>query len=286
MSILSAVSSSATATGIRAVISGVEKVGKTTFAVSAPRTLLVPLEAGYAGVVVQKTPMLEAYAHIIMLLDEITASCAAGQFGYKTIVFDSATALERLIHTSVLQSDPGYAAGAAGNKKAMTMESALGGYGRAYQYANELMDVFLKRCDILAERYAINIVLTCHVFAAKIVDPTVGEYDSWDLLLHSPKNQKTYGKRETVTQWADLVAFIHEPMFIVEASGGSKMSKGISANKGRVMAVMRTPSYVAGNRFRLTADIPLPVPAPNVHGWNNLAHAIYQSCGVDFFNRD
>ena len=276
MSILAAISSSQTKTGIRIVLSGVEKVGKTTLATNAPRPLLIPLETGYSGVIVNKVPMLEHYAHVMQLLDEIGQACAAGQFAYQSLVFDSATALERLIHTAVLATDPAYA---AGNKKGVTMESALGGYGKAYQVANQYFDEFLKKCDMLAVHFAINIVVTCHVFAAKIVDPTVGEYDSWDLLLHSPKNQKTYGKREMITQWADIVGFLHEPLFVIE---GDKMNKGVSANKGRVLSVSRTPAYVAGNRFGMITDIPLP----QKDGWNHLAHNIHQCSGVDAFNRD
>lgn len=276
MSILSAVTSSLAPVGIRAVIAGVEKIGKTTFASSAPRPLLVPLETGFSGINIQKTPMLEHFSHVMQLLEEIDVTCTAKQFHYKTLVFDSATALERLIHEATLHSDPTFA---VGNKKAMTMESALGGYGRAYTYANQLFDGFLKKCDKLAVNHNVNIVLTCHVFAAKIMDPTVGEYDSWDMLLHSPKNQKTYGKREMVTQWADVVGLIHDPIYLVE---GEKLSRGVSANKGRVLSVVRTPAYVAGNRYGMTTDIPLP----KEKGWNHLAHAIYQSSGVDVYNRD
>ena len=276
MSILSAVSSSVSKAGVRVVLAGLEKVGKTTLAVNAPRALLIPLEAGYSGVVVNKVPMLEHFAYVHQLLDEIIEQCAARTFPYQSLVFDSGTALERLIHSATLQSDPAFV---AGNKKAMTMESALGGFGRAYTHANQMFDDFLKKCDILADRYAINIVITCHVFSAKVIDPTVGEYDCWDLLLHSPKNQKTYGKREMITQWADVVGFLHEPIFIIE---GEKMNKGISANKGRILSTVRTPSYVAGNRFGVTADIPIPKEG----GWNHLAHAIHTNSGVDVFNRD
>lgn len=283
MSILASVTNSAqTRSGMRVVISGVEKVGKTTLATNAPRALLIPLETGYSGVVVNKVPMLEHYAHVMQLLDEIGQACAAGRAGtaepfpYRSLVFDSATALERLIHTAVLTTDPTYA---AGNKKGVTMESALGGYGKAYQVANQYFDDFLKKCDNLAISFGINIVITCHVFAATVIDPTVGEFNVWDLLLHSPKNQKTYGKREMMTQWADIVGFLHEPLFIIE---GDKMNKGVSANKGRVLSISRTPAYVAGNRFGVTADISVP----QVGSWNALAHAIYQSSGIDVYNRD
>lgn len=276
MSILAAVSHSTAKTGIRVVVSGVEKMGKTTFACSAPRALLVPLEVGFAGVQVMKAPMLEHYDHVMMLMDECLQACAAGTFQFQSIIFDSATALERLIHQRVLESDPTYA---KGNAKAVTMESALGGYGKAYTYANELFNNFLTKCDQLAIHYGINIVLTCHVFAAKVIDPAHGEYDTWDILLHSPKNQKTYGKREMLTQWADVVGFLHEPMYVTE---GKTMNKGISANQGRVMALTRTPGWVAGNRFGVTENISLP----KEQGWNHLAAAIYQGSGVDVYNRD
>lgn len=281
MSILDNVSHSSVATGLRIVVSGVEGVGKTTFACNAPDVLLVPLEAGFAGVSVSKVPMLEEFEHVMMLLEEIYEKRKLGQFQYKSIVFDSATALERMIHQAVLRSDPTYA---VGNKKAMTMESALGGYGKAYTYANELFEKFIKQCDILAVWGGINIILTCHVFAARVVDPTAGEYDTWDLLLHSPKNQKTYGKREMLTQWADVVGFLHEPIFVTEADGkkGQSMNRGVSANQGRVLAVTRTPGYVAKNRFGLTNTISVP----KVNSWNALAQEIYQSSGVDCYNRN
>lgn len=276
MGILDYVTHSSQRTGIRAVIAGVEKVGKTTLACSAPRTLLVPLEQGYGGIQVNKTPMLESFSDLIALTDEIIGKVQQNAFPFQTMVFDSATALERLIHDATLRTDPTWA---KGNKKALTMESALGGYGKAYQYANELFAGFLARCDWLAANGQINTVLTSHVFAAKVVDPTAGEYDSWDLLLHSPKNQKTYGKREMLTQWADLIGFLHEPIFISE---GKNLNKAVSANKGRILAVTRTPSYVAGNRYGMLNDIQVPKDK----GWNAIAHEIYNACGLDFFNRD
>lgn len=275
MGILDQVSHSSQPAGIRAVLTGVEKVGKTTLACSAPRPLLVPLEQGYGGVSVHKTPMLESFNDLVSLLDEICVKVSQRQFQYQTIVCDSATALERLIHDAVLRTDPTWA---KGNKKALTMESALGGYGKAYLYANELFQSFLTRCDWLASA-GVNILLTCHVFAAKVIDPTAGEYDTWDLLLHSPKNQKSYGKRELLTQWADLIGFLHEPIFVSE---GKSLNKAVSQNKGRIMAVNRSPSYVAGNRYGMSNDIQIP----KEKGWNAIAHEIYNSCNLDYFNRD
>ena len=278
MSILAAVSSAPTKTGIRIVIAGLEKMGKTTLCCNAPRPLLVPLEPGFAGVRVQKTPLLEHYTHVMMLLDEIAQQASVGQFPYMSLVFDSITGFERLIHQATLESDPTYG---KGNKKALTMEAALGGYGKAYQYANELFEKFLGKCDQLAIHFGINIIFTAHVFASEVKDPGAGVYNSWDLLLHSPKNQKTYGKREMLTQWADIVGYLHDPLTVVE---GKQMNTAVSKGQGRVLGLTRQPGYVAGNRFGVVN--PLSIPA--VGGWNVLANEVYQCTQgqIDLFNRD
>lgn len=279
MSILNAVSSGASLSGIRMIIAGQEKMGKTTLACNAPNSLLIPLEVGFAGITTAKTPMLQSFPEVQQLVLEITAQARAGQFPYRTIVFDSITALERQIHDHVIQLDP---SSNKGKSKTCTMESAHGGFGKAYTMANTMMDNFLKDLDILAVYARINILFTCHVFSSKVIDPTSGEYDSWDLLIHSPKNQKTYGKRELMTQWADVIGFLYEPMFVVSSDAKGGMVKGVSQNKGRVLAVSRTPSYTAGNRFRMTGEISIPPPPDN--GWNYFADVLYKSTGINLYN--
>jgi hypothetical protein len=278
MSILAAVSNSNVRVGIRAVISALEKMGKTTLSCNAPRPLLIPLEQGFANVVVNRVPMLEHFDYVMQLMDEIAGQAAQRQFPYMSLVFDSITAMERLIHQKVLESDPNYG---KGNKKALTMEAALGGYGKAYQFANELFGNFLAKCDDLATKYGINIIFTAHVFAAEVVDPNAGVYNTWDILLHSPKNQKTYGKREMLTQWADIIAHLHEPLTVIE---GKQMNTAISKGQGRMLGLTRTTGYVAGNRFGANNVLSIPP----VNGWNVLAHELYTVTQgrIDVYNRD
>lgn len=278
MNILSQVTSGISRTGLRVVIAGLEKVGKTTMCAGAPGALLIPLEVGYGGVNVAKTPMLQSLADVYALLGEIMQLARTGQFPYRTLIFDSATALERHIHEAVIKRDPAFR---PGSNKMITMESCHGGYGKGYNLANEEFDTLLGIFDQLAVYGGINIVLTCHVFSSKVMDPTAGEYDSWDLLLHSPKNQKTYGKRERITQWADLIGFLYEPVFV---SKTENLSKAISQNKGRVLGLSRTPAYLAGNRFGIVGEYPIPGPPAN--GWNTLAGVLYHFAGIDVFTRN
>lgn len=278
-SILAGITSGASRSGIRMVIAAQEKMGKTTMATGAPGSLLVPLEVGFAGVVTPKVPMLQTLEEFWQLLAEITALAQRGHFPYKSLAIDSTTALERFIHDYVLRCDPAYKNGV---KKTVTMESAHGGYGKAYNLANDYFNGILQQFDLLAVNAGINIILTSHVFAAKTVDPTAGEYDSWDLLLHSPKNNKTYGKREMITQWADVVGFLHEPIYISQANEKA-MARGMSQNKGRVIGLSRTPAYTAGNRFGILGEVAVPPPPQN--GWNSFAHALYGVTGIDVYTR-
>lgn len=277
MSILSTVTTGVSRAGLRIVLAGQEKIGKTTLCAGAPGALLVPLEVGYAGVNVAKTQMLQTWEEVMQLMQEITALAQRSQFPHRTIVFDSCTAMERHIHDAIIRRDPGYK---PGSKKIITMESAHGGYGKAYNLANEEFDNFLQMCDALAVYGGINIVMTCHVFSSEVLDPTSGKYNTWDLLLHSPKNQKTYGKRERLSQWADVVGFLYEPVFV---SKTDDMTRAVSQNKGRVLGLSRTPGYVAGNRFGVTGEY--PIPAPPANGWNTLAGVLHQFSGVDIFTR-
>jgi hypothetical protein len=279
VSILGQVSSGGAPEGQRIVIAAVEKVGKTTLVANAPRALLIPLEMGYASIKTPKTPLITSYDDLFTLLDEIKAVTMAGKNEFLTLSFDSATALEQLIHKKVIATDPDVIKGIGKN---VTMETAHGGYGKAYNLANDYFSRFTRYCDELAKYGKLNIVITCHVFPSLVKDAAYGEYNSWDLLLHSPKNDKTYGKREMMTQWADMIGFLHEPLFVQKAEKGQTITKGISAGQGRVLAVDRTPGWVAGNRYGLTGLIPIPP----VNGWNNLAHAIYTNCGIDVYNRD
>ena len=228
---------------------------------------------------VPKTPQLNSWDEVEQLCEELIITAKRGllQRG-SSLVWDSATALERFIHADVLQSDKTFQ---KKNATKLTMESAHGGYGKAYQLANELFEKWTRYQDELAKYGGINIIVTCHVFAVKMLDPAFGEFDQWDLLLHSPKNSKTYGKREFITQWADMIGFLHEPMFIMKAGDGEKMNRAISANQGRVLAVERTPQWVAGNRFGIQGTISIP-PA---NGWNYIAQAIWNNSGIDCFNK-
>lgn len=287
MNILNQVSTGASSQdGQRIVIAGSEGLGKTTLGCGAPGVLLVPLEMGSGSMRVAKTPMLNSWEEVEQLCKELIAAAQSGKLQRgQSIVWDSATALERFIDNYTIRSDPTYK---AGNPTKLTMATAHGAYGKAYDVANETFQRWTRYLDELAIYGGINSIVTCHVFANVVLDPASGEFHSWDLLLHSPKNGKTYGKREFITQWADMIGFLHEPYFVMKTEKGQVMQKAISSNQGRLLAVDRQPGWIAKNRYGLDGTISIPKPAEGGNPavcWNALAHSVYTRCGIDLYNR-
>lgn len=272
-SMLGSVTTGISKMGQRLVISGVEKIGKTTLACGAPGALLVPMEVGYAAMPIPKTRVPQNFGEVLGLVEEVKQNTIRGNRPCETLIFDTGTALERIIDLQTIADDP------KSQQKKLTMETAHDGYGKAYAHSNMLFDRLLKALDELAIYGGINIIITAHVFASRGIDPIHGEYDTWDLLLHSPKNNKSHGKREILTQWADLVGLLYEPVFITKGEGET-LSKASSLNRGRVLGVSRTPGYVAGNRYGLNGEVPIP----KENGWNALAYAIYNASGIDIGN--
>lgn len=267
--------------GARIVIYGQEKMGKTTLACDAPNALLVPTEDGFAGVDVEHVPLLEWYEHVISLQDEILTGLADGSFDpTTTLVWDSVTAIERLMQSYTMRSDPRY------DPADSTMNSVHGGYGKGWAVLVGHFGAFLNKLDRI-RAYGVNNVLIGHTITSSVIDPAYGEYQQHDIALYNPKSTKSTGTRELLTQWADAVFFLHEPLFVRQTERGKGdnkeivLAQGISKGVGRVLETERTPAWVAGNRYKLTGSIPIPMEGP----WNYLAQAIHNSIGIDLYKR-
>lgn len=269
------------------VIAGDEGRGKSTLLSGAPNRLYVPTEIG--GARPNSLPLVTAWETVTGLVDELIATAQAGGSIPGSIAWDSATAMERLLFDYTVRNDPDALAGKKLASK-LTMETSHGGYGKAYAWARDRFAEFLAKCDLLALNVGTNHIFACHTFTERVVDPTVGEYDMTSLLLHSPKNAKTYGLREFLTQRADMIGLLRSPILV---SKGEKFNQALDAGQGRVLSVDKQPSFTAKNRFNLTDDIPmvydrnLTEDENSKNLWNTLASAIYTGSGkkVDLWSR-
>lgn len=287
MSYLSTVLAEPKQEGKIIVIAGEVGLGKSTLVSGAPNRLYVPTEMGEPQP--NSLPLMTRWEDVLGLVDELIATAQAGKPIPSSVAWDSATAMERLLFDYTVRNDPDALAGKKLASK-LTMATAHGAYGKAYDWARDRFEDFLKKCELLRINVGTHFIFTCHTFTERVVDPTVGEYDKISLLLYSPKNAKTYGPREYLEQQASLIALLRKPILV---SKGEKFNQAIDAGQGRILSVAPQPSFTAKNRFGLVDDIPMVYDRALSDGensknlWNALAAAVWQGSGqrVDLWNR-
>ena len=237
---------------LKAVIYGVEGIGKSTFASRFPAPLFVDTEGSTARLDVARTDTPTSLAMLMQTLADVRDN----PHDFKTIVLDTADWAERLCIQSVCQKN-----GKTGIEDF--------GYGKGYSYVYEEMGRILNLLGEISER-GLHIVLTAHAAIRKFEQPDeMGAYDRWELkLINSPRCNVC----AMVKEWADLVLFANYKTYTVSAD---KEGKKLKARGGeRVMYTAHDPCWDAKNRFGLPPELPFdfaqiahifggnPAPAP------------------------
>jgi len=249
--------------GIRACIFGVEGVGKSNLAGSLNNTLYIAAEKGYTNLNLERNTVVEIneFNELLSLFAEVSELIASGDNKFENIVIDSASAVERMLHRYVISTDP-----KAATNPNITMLSAFTGYGMAFNIANRHFTDVLAWGDFFVSQ-GINFIFTAHCFNDVCKDTEYGiEFNFVDLNLYSPKSSKNIGTREIITQFVDLLGYLHfsKPEY--------------NEKPKRILGVQIHDRYRAKNRF----DIDNVIEIPRENGWNALAEAIYAKSGKDY----
>lgn len=256
---LSSISRTRHATPPRILIFGPEKCGKSTFFAggmvngkvhsSAPRPIFIRTEDGLNGLDVEAFPLAESYGQVIEALSVL----AAEKHEYKTVVIDSADWLERLIHQYVIETCP------TDVKGTKTMESAHGGYGKAYGIAMNYWRDILSALDYLNKQRGMLVGIICHSTVTSFNDPNADQpYDRIETKLHKPKNGT--GARDLVSEWVDVIGFARREAFATKITtpDGKQVVRGKELNGSETkLHLVGSASFVAGNRYSLPETIPL-----------------------------
>lgn len=214
---------------VRALLSGVEGVGKTTFAAGAPNPIFLGSEDGTGHLDVARFPDARAWPDVLEAIAEVTHEA----HDYKTLVIDTLDWLEPLCWAHVCHQ------GGKANIEDF-------GFGRGYAAALEVWRAFASSLDRLRSERGMHVVLLAHAVVKKFSPPEGDPFDRYGLKMH----ERAAGY---FREWSDAVLFARHEVFSVEKKG---RMKGVSSGM-RVMHTEWSAAWDAKNRFNLPPTLPL-----------------------------
>jgi hypothetical protein len=214
---------------VRAVIYGVEGVGKSSLAAMLPEPLFLDLEEGTHQLDVARSSV-DTFAG----LQSALAQLAVNTDGYKTIVIDSADWCERLAAEALLKKQ--------GKKSIEDF-----GFGKGHIMLAEELARTLAACDTLIS-HGVNVVWVAHAKTVKVSPPDmVDGFDRYELKLHKQT-------APLFKEWADLLLFANYETTTVKGNDGRVKGDG---GKRRVLISERAAAWDAKNRYGLPEIMPM-----------------------------
>ena len=214
---------------LRAIVYGVEGVGKSTFASRAPGALFLCAEDGTAQLDGARFPSPRSWAEVLEAIRVLTHD----EHPYRTLVVDTLDWLEPLCWAHVCQ--------AAGKSNIEEF-----GYGKGYVAALDQWRVLLGRLDMLVRTRKMHILLVAHAAIRRVDDPQTGPFDRYRMKLHDKA-------ADLLREWVDAILFARHEVMTVEIKG---RVRGRSSG-ARVIHTQWTAAYDAKNRFDLPETLPL-----------------------------
>jgi hypothetical protein len=218
----------------RIVVYGDHGIGKTTFAASAPRPIVIRTEDGLAAIAVPTFPIAKSFGDVIEAINTLYREAHP----FQTAIVDTLDWLEPLVwaHTAMV-----------GGKD--NIEDF--GYGKGYKFADEHWRTVLDGLDALRAK-GMTVICLAHAQIKRFDAPDTEAYDRYQIKLHERG-------ANLVQEWADVVGFAHFEVHTVSQDAGfnQKTTRGVASGR-RILSVEERPAFDAKNRFSLPADLEFP----------------------------
>lgn len=221
------------------IIHGVDGVGKSTFAAKAPKPFFVGPESGTSKLNVSRLET-KTFAETQQTVIEL----ANDKHDYQTLVLDSIDWIEAQIHAQLCAQDG-----------SSSMETACGGYGKAYAESFKIMREFIQSVKDLRTKKNTHVIAIAHSYIKSFSDPqTNAAYDRYVLKLYDGNKN---GGNSTSALWreaVDNVLFANYETLVKEDKNKKTKAFGDGTRK---LFTERRPSFDAKNRDGLPFELAL-----------------------------
>jgi hypothetical protein len=224
---LESIKSTKRARAPKIVICGPGKIGKTTFAASAPNAVGILTEDGASAVDTHAFPLCQCIDDVAEAILVLLRS----DHPYKTVFVDSLDWLEPLVHRKVCETH-----------NWASIETP--GFGKGYIAAADVWRNLLQGFEALREK-GMAVVLIAHDKIKRFESPLHDGYDQYVLKLHDRA-------AALVMEWADVIGWAN---YQVIFDADKRERKALTTGK-RILHLEPHPAHPGGNRFGLK-DQPL-----------------------------
>lgn len=226
----------------RLMVYGPQKIGKSTFAASAPNPIFIQIEDGLDGLTDPETGRPIEIPHFPQAksLADVKAAVKAlltEEHNFQTLALDSLDWLEPLIEQQ-----------ACADNNWASIETP--GYGKGYKEALTHWRAFFDAMNALRDQRGMAVILIAHSEVKRYDNPMTASYDR-----HQPKLYK--GAGALVQEWADVIGFANwETAVIEEKTTFNATQKKAKGSGRRLLYLEDRPAFMAGSRFRLPPEVP------------------------------
>lgn len=212
------------------LVYGTEGSGKTSFALSAPAPIYLPIipEAPPRSLTPDAFDGVTTFLHVMEALRNLFAAPGA----YKTLVIDSLSALEPIVWTETCRRN-----------KWKDIETP--GFGKGYVAADEVWRDLFHACRALGEKRGVMTIFIAHADSSTVEEPGLPPFRKFTVRLHK--------RGEAIaTQSVDAILFLHTKVTIKSVDTGFNR-KETYAEGGNIrwLAADGRAHFVAKNRFNL-----------------------------------
>lgn len=247
----------------RILIYGPQKIGKSSFGALANRPVFLQTEDGLDAINVDSFPLTKlvengggGFKELMKNLE----SLAMEEHNFKTLVVDSLDWMEPLVWEQVCKEH---------NVK--SIEEVLKGFGKGYIQALDVWREYLTILDYLRNEKGMTIIQIAHAQIRKFENPETDIYDRYEIKLQK-------AAAALMMEHSDIILFANYFVGVKkEEKSMSKEGRKRAVGTGeRILYTEERPSFMAGNRYGLAAEIPFD---KNGEYWSEIASK------VPFFNQ-